>query len=60
MLSYNEINTQLKTSHTSYTDNIDKQTYISIFKEKKYLKCMRTSEFCLYNDNNLQNTPKLL
>ena len=53
MLSYNEINTQLKTSHTPYTDNIDKQTYISIFNEKKYKKCMRTSEFCLYNDNNL-------
>lgn len=34
MLSYNEINTQLKTSHTPYTDNIDKQTYISIFNEK--------------------------
>lgn len=42
MLSYNEINTQLKTSYTPYTDNIDKQIIsriinISIlYHEKKY------------------------
>lgn len=42
MLSYNEIKTQLKTSYTPYTDNIDKQILsriinISIFyHEKKY------------------------